>query len=105
MIVGMSEMVKPSGPTNAQVFRRLMWMLRPHWPMIALGTFFLLVAVPCELFPAIAWKYITDDIALQKNTSPLLTQWFSFGGLITGRFGLLLSATAWMFIVYLIGET
>src|SRR5438552_8374021 len=90
---------------NSEIFRRLVKMLRPHWPMIGLGTFFLLIAAPCELFPAIAWKYITDDIALQKNTAPLMTQWFSFGGLIASRFGLLISATCWMFVVYLIGET
>src|SRR5438874_2437287 len=93
------------GASNKAVFRRLLHMLRPHRGMIVLGTFFLLIAAPCELFPAVAWKYITDDIVLQKNTAPLLTRWFSFDGLITSRFWLLISATAWMFIVYLIGET
>src|SRR5437762_9547708 len=100
----MSETAHP-GASNAAVFRRLLRMLRPHWGMIALGTFFLLIAAPCELFPAIAWKYITDDIALQKNTTPWMSRWFSFNGVITNRFGLLISATAWMFVVYLVGET
>jgi ABC-type multidrug transport system fused ATPase/permease subunit len=88
-----------------KVFRRLLGMLRPYWFMIAIGVVLLLIALPCELFPAIAWKYITDDIALQKHTSPWLTKWFSFNGALQGRLALLISATAWMFIVYLIGET
>src|SRR5205814_5940289 len=86
------------------IFRRLLRMMRPEWPMIGLGLLLLLLSAPCELFPAIAWSYITDDIVLQKNLSPWMTTWFSFGGRFADRFALLLSAVSWMFAVYLLGE-
>ncbi len=93
------------GPDQSRVFRRLLGLLRPYRGKIALAIVFLLIAAPCELFPAIAWGFITDDIVLDKPRAPLLRWWFSFGGTITNRFELLLSAVAWMFVVYLIGET
>jgi len=86
------------------VFRRLLWTVRPYWGAIGLGAFLVLMAAPCELFPAVVWKFITDDIALNTPTSPWLRKWFSFGGAIQSRFHLLLSATAWMFVIYLMSE-
>src|SRR4051812_3466257 len=86
-------------------FRRLLALLRPQWGAIGVALFFLLVAAPCELFPALAWGFITDDIVLKHPRAPLMARWFSFGGRLTNPFHMLLSATAWMFVVYLIGET
>src|SRR4051794_5050062 len=86
------------------VFRRLLSMLRPYRGRIIVALVLLLMSVPCELFPAIAWGYITDDIVLQKQRSPLMTRWFSFNGQITTRLGLLFSSVAWMFAIYLCGE-
>lgn len=79
-------------------------MLRPYAPLIALGLVLLLLAAPCELFPAIAWKFVVDDIALQKPESPWLHAWFSLGGRFEGRMALLVWTVVWMFLVYVVGE-
>src|SRR5436190_16868451 len=98
----MSDALAPAN--NRRVFRRLLKMLRPFWGWIVLGAGLLLIAAPCELFPALAWGFITDDIVLRIPRTPWLHKWFSFNGRITDRFHLLLSATSWMFVLYLIGE-
>ena len=95
----------PDRDPSSRVFLRLVRLLRPHWPMIGLGLFLLLLSVPCELFPAIVWRYVTDDVVLGKNTSPRLGWWFSFGGSIDTRLGLLVASVAWLLVVYLVGET
>src|SRR6476659_10820895 len=97
----------PSPPDipSSRVFLRLVRLLRPHWPMIGLGLGLLLLSVPCELFPAIVWRFVTDDVVLVKNTTPRLGWWFSFGGAIHGRVQLLLASVAWLLVVYLVGET
>ena len=79
-------------------------LLRPHWPMIGLGLMLLLLSTPCELFPAIVWRYVTDEVVLQQNASPKLTWWFSFGGRVQGRYGMLVSSVAWLLVIYVIGE-
>ena len=101
-IGGMADPVVVTPPSK--VFRRLLFMLRPHYPMIGLGLLLLLLGSPCELFPAIVWQFVTDDIALRGHTDPFIKHWFSFGGHITGRFPLLVSSVVWLFILYLIGE-
>ena len=73
--------------------------------MIALGIGLLMLSAPCELFPAVVWKFVTDDIVLRQNDSPWMWQWFSFGGAIESRYAMLFSAVCWLFLVYLIGET
>jgi ABC-type multidrug transport system fused ATPase/permease subunit len=95
---------RPKDP-GRRVFLRLVLLLRPHWPMIALGLALLLLSVPCELFPAIVWRFVTDDVVLGKNTTPRLGWWFSFGGAIQGRVQLLLASVAWLLVIYLVGET
>jgi ABC-type multidrug transport system fused ATPase/permease subunit len=95
---------KPQEPDSGKVFRRLLRMLRPHRPMILLGIGLLVLAMPCELFPAVVWKFVTDDVVLQQNQSPWMWQWFSFGGRIEGRFGMLISSVCWLLLVYLVGE-
>jgi ABC-type multidrug transport system fused ATPase/permease subunit len=91
--------------SSKAIFLRLLRMLRPYAPMIVLGLVLLVLAAPCELFPAIAWKFVVDDLALQKPESPWLHAWFSFGGRVEGRLALLIWTVIWMFIVYLAGET
>ena len=79
-------------------------MLRPYRAMIALGVGLLVLSAPCELFPAVVWKFVTDDIVLKQNGSPWMWRWFSFGGAIESRFAMLFSAVCWLLLVYLIGE-
>src|SRR3982751_1764689 len=94
-IVRMSEpAVDPSkqqSTDSKQVFFRLLRMLKPYRMTITIGIIFLLISAPAELFPAFVWRYVTDDIVLQKPSSPLLHQAFSFGGRIADRYQLLFS--------------
>ena len=97
-----------SDPTTKSkgVFRRLLRMLRPHWGMIGLGLALLILSMPCELFPGLVWKYVTDDLILKGQSPPtrLLPAMFSFGGALTGWKALLASALLWLLVVYVIGE-
>ena len=87
------------------MFLRLLGLLRPWWGWIALSTVLVVLAVPCELFPAVVWKFVTDDVALNHHESPLLQRWFTFGGLLgSSRYRLLLSSVTWLFVIYLLGE-
>ena len=79
-------------------------MLRPYRAMIALGIGLLVLSAPCELFPAVVWKFVTDDIVLKQNDSPWMWRWFSFNGGIESRYVMLFSAVCWLFLVYLTGE-
>jgi ABC-type multidrug transport system fused ATPase/permease subunit len=102
--LGKQSEAAPPTPPSARVFVRLLKLLRPYWGRIALGIFLLLLSTPCELFPGIVWRYVTDDVVLQKNTTPSLTSLFTFGGAVEGRYALLVSAVAWLLGIYLIGE-
>ena len=86
------------------MFRRLLKMLRPYKLQIIAGLLLLVISSPCELFPAMVWRFVTDDIVLQGQTSPWLLALFGFGGHVTGRLGLLVSSTGWLLVIYLIGE-
>ena len=79
-------------------------MLRPYKLQILAGLLLLVISSPCELFPAMVWRFVTDDIVLQGQTSPWLLALFGFGGHVTGRLGLLVSSTGWLLVIYLIGE-
>jgi ABC-type multidrug transport system fused ATPase/permease subunit len=94
-------------PPKNRTFSRLIALLRPWWGWIAAGALMVIVAAPCELFPAVVWGFVTDDIILKHQRYPFLTKWFSFGGWIgpDHRYRLLLSAVSWLFVIYLIGET
>ena len=95
----------PPRPSDSRaVFWRLLRMLKPHRRMIALGVGLLVLSAPCELFPAVVWKFVTDDIVLKQNESPWMWRWFSFGGAIESRYVMLFSAVCWLLLVYLIGE-
>ena len=92
-------------PTS-RVFVRLLRLLRPQWGMIGLGLGLLILSSPCELFPALVWKYVADDLVLggRSRPTPILPYLFSFNGLISDRVHLLLSAMGWLLVVYLVGE-
>jgi ABC-type multidrug transport system fused ATPase/permease subunit len=94
----------PNSATGTQIMRRLLRLLRPYYGKIVLALILLFVSLPGELFPALVWRFVTDDIVLQKHGSPFLHAWFSFGGAIKDRFPLLLVSVAWLFAVYLAGE-
>ncbi len=106
-IQGMPETVdqpKESPPPPSRVFLRLLLLLRPHWPMIGLGLVLLLLATPCELFPAIVWRFVTDEVVLHQGKSPWLNWLFSFGGRVHGPFGMLVSSVIWLTVIYCLGE-
>jgi ABC-type multidrug transport system fused ATPase/permease subunit len=86
------------------VFLRLLLLLRPYWPMVAVGLLLLVLSTPCELFPAIVWRYVTDEVVLRQNQSPRLTWWFSLGGRVHGPYALLAASVAWLVAIYALGE-
>jgi ABC-type multidrug transport system fused ATPase/permease subunit len=92
------------GPPTSRVFLRLLGLLRPQWPLIALGLSFLILATPCELFPAIVWRYVTDEVVLRLGESPWLTAWFGLGGRVDTPAGLLLASVFWIIVIYGAGE-
>ena len=101
----------PSAATPAvhsaddRTFRRLIGLLRPYWGWIALSTLFVIVAAPCELFPAVVWMYVTDVLVLQDHHKlHWMTAWFGFGGHLHTRPQLLVSAASWLFVTYLFGQ-
>jgi ABC-type multidrug transport system fused ATPase/permease subunit len=86
-------------------FSRLFKLLRPWWGWILLSGVMVVIAAPCELFPAIVWKFVTDVVVLDKKESPWLVRWFTLNGGIHGKLGLLFASVVWLFLIYLIGET
>src|SRR5689334_21034559 len=99
-----AEVEVRKGAPKTRVFLRLLRLLRPYWPMLALGLLLLILATPCELFPAIVWRYVTDDVVLGLQTSPRLSRWFSLGGTLHGPFQLLASSIVWLVVIYSLGE-
>jgi ATP-binding cassette subfamily B protein len=93
-------------PPASGVFMRLLRMLRPYHGMIGLGMLLLILSAPCELFPALVWKYVTDDLILagKSRPTPILPFLFSFNGRVAGKLALLLSSILWLVTVYGIGE-
>lgn len=94
----------PPGQANSRIFSRLLRMLRPYWLIIAVGLLFLLASGPCELFPAIVWKYVVDDIIAPKDGDHFLRRLITFNGSITNPFQHLLSTLAWLVVIYVTGE-
>src|ERR1700722_9795625 len=93
----------PALPSSA-VFWRLLKLLRPYYAWIAVAIVLLVISSPCELFPALAWGYIADDVVLHQTAWPKIHYWFSLGGRVQGQYALLLSSIIWLLIVYLVGE-
>jgi ABC-type multidrug transport system fused ATPase/permease subunit len=97
----------PPIPLSEQgpVFRRLLGMLRPYRAMIGLALVLLILSMPCELFPAFIWQYVTDDLILKGFSQPSgLQPMMSLGERIHGAVHLLVAALAWMYLIYGIGE-
>src|SRR5205814_9843065 len=92
---------EPAKTDTRGVFKRLLRMLRPHYPVIFLGLVLLILSGPCEIFPAQVWKFVVDDIVLkQKHESSILHNWFSFHDRITARMSLLVSSITCLFVIY-----
>lgn len=91
---------------HSAVFRRLLRLLRPHWRLIGFGLLLLILSAPCDLFPALVWKYVTDDLILagKSRPTPVLPFAFSLGGRLAGWPKLLTSALLWLLAVYAVGE-
>ena len=88
------------------VFVRLLRLLRPYWRLIGLGLLLLVLSTPCELFPGLTWLYVTDDLlgTGHGKPTPVLSRLMSLNGILHHKGWLLLSATIWMFVVYVLGE-
>lgn len=93
-------------PKTSRMFVRLLKLLRPYWLMIGMGLLLLVLSTPCELFPALVWKYVTDDLILAGHSrpTPVLATLFSFHGAIHDKRVLLMSSLAWLLVVYAAGE-
>lgn len=96
-----------SNATSAQLFGRLLRMLRPHYRSIAGGLVLLLLSMPGELFPAFAWMYVADGLILHTNTWPVryLHPIVSLGGALESWQALLASTLVIMMGVYLVCES
>jgi len=79
-------------------------MLRPWRAPIILSILLLIVGGICELFPAFVWKYVADDVATKRPSSPMVAVMASLGGRITNPYLLVLSAVTWLLVVYIVGE-
>jgi ABC-type multidrug transport system fused ATPase/permease subunit len=79
-------------------------MLRPWRGTIVLSVVLLLAGGNCELVPAFVWKYVADDVATRRPSSPMVAWMASFGGRIANPYMLLLSAVCWLLVVYVVGE-
>src|SRR5215217_7291134 len=104
----MSEVAEGSetktSAANKRVFRRLLGLLRAWRGTIILSVVLLIVGGVCELFPAFVWKYVADDVATNRPSSPLVSWLASLGGRITDPYRLIFSAVCWLLLVYIIGE-
>ena len=98
--------IAPTEPqeSSTRVFLRLLHMLKPYHGRIILALVLLLLSMPGELFPAIVWRFVTDDIVMQSHGVHWMHTWFSLNDRIVGRFPLLISSVIWLFVVYFIGE-
>ena len=66
---------------------------------------FVVVAAPCELFPAVVWRFVTDVVVLKDpHQSRWMLRWFSLGGRLHAPGAVLVSSVAWLFVVYVFGE-
>jgi len=97
----------PSVPLSQQgpVFRRLFGMLKPQRAAITVAIVLMILSMPCELFPAFIWQYVTDDLILKGFSPPSgLNPLISFGGKITETTHLLFTAIGWLIVIYVLGE-
>jgi ABC-type multidrug transport system fused ATPase/permease subunit len=80
-------------------------MLRPYRLWIALAIVLLFLSIPCELFPAFIWQYVTDDLILKGISRPSGLSWMiSLRGRVAGSMNLLVAALGWLVAIYMAGE-
>src|SRR5687767_6339865 len=89
---------------NRPVFRRLLSLLRPWRGTILVCIAMLTLGGLCEIFPAFVWKYVADDVAMQRPSSPMVAWMASFGGRVSNPFALIFWAVCWLLFIYVIGE-
>jgi len=53
-------------------FARLVRYLKPYWWQIAVGLACLLLATPAQLFPPLVWKFIVDEVIVNRKVGLLL---------------------------------
>lgn len=53
-------------------FARLVRYLKPYWWQIAVGLACLLLATPAQLFPPLVWKFIVDEVIVNRKVELLL---------------------------------
>ncbi|MFA0752339.1 MAG: hypothetical protein IMHGJWDQ_000088 [Candidatus Fervidibacter sp.] len=53
-------------------FARLVRYLKPYWWQIAVGLVCLLLATPAQLFPPLVWKFIVDEVIVNRKVGLLL---------------------------------
>ncbi len=51
---------------------RLLRYLKPYWWQIAVGLVCLLLATPAQLFPPLVWKFIVDEVIVNRKVGFLL---------------------------------
>jgi ABC-type multidrug transport system fused ATPase/permease subunit len=90
--------------TDPRIFRRLLGLLRPWRGAIVLSVILLIAGGICELFPAFVWKYVADDVATNRPSSPMVAFMASFNGRVHNPYLLILSAVTWLLVIYVIGE-
>jgi ABC-type multidrug transport system fused ATPase/permease subunit len=100
-----SPSTRPMDADKGRVFLRLLKLLRPYWGMLTVGLVLLLLSTPFDLFPALAWKYVVDDLIVARNRTPVLSTLFSLGDVLHNKFVLLSSVCVWMFLFNIVGET
>jgi len=90
-----------------RVFVRLFRMLRPDCGLIGLALGLLIFSMPGELFPAVIWQYVTDDLIIKTHgphrwLDAGIVQMVSLHGRLGDPFLLLISALGWLFAIYLL---
>jgi ABC-type multidrug transport system fused ATPase/permease subunit len=89
-------------PGSGRIFRRLLALLRPQWPMILLGMLLLLASIPGELIPGLIALYVVDHLIQDQQTAWPLHVMVSLNGRLEGWPALLISASAWMTVIYIV---
>jgi ATP-binding cassette subfamily B protein len=54
------------------MFWRLLGLMRPYTAPIVIGFICLLLATPAQMFPPLVWKYVVDEVIMNRKTDHLL---------------------------------
>jgi ATP-binding cassette subfamily B protein len=54
------------------MFWRLLGLMRPYTVPIVIGFICLLLATPAQMFPPLVWKYVVDEVIMNRKTDHLL---------------------------------